>query len=483
MVDLGSHLPRPMAHGLSMPHARDQRAFWLGYDVTLALLVLAGAGDMPNRWGVANLVWLLAYLLAVLRILTLWPAFFRLLGRNWQYLVYPAVCAMSVVWSVARPTTLVGAVQITMTVLIASYLGWRFTPRQLLLLLFTTTLAGAVGSMLNLAAGVFQPVFSDVGGLLGIYTSKNMLGHYTLFAMLIALSLILSAPGEMPRLARWIAVPALVICAVAVVMSKSMTAVVLMPCYCGLILMLNRDRLPPALRHVTIMVMVALIALAPMLLTMAGIDPMAELFAATGKDATLTGRTELWAIASDLISQSPLTGYGYGAFWINERFAPQHFEVIRAGTVAPSFHNFFADVGIGTGLIGIIAILLLILTTLSRAFRAWRDSGTAMSACWLVLSILPINVGLVEPFLYRQHEFMLTWVIMLGVSLNEWRRRPQLDAGDAHDAPPGPIPDATPGQPRHDRPAAPHHQNRTAPHVPVPAFPPGAGCRGPETMT
>ena len=112
MVDLGSHLPRPMAHGLSMPHARDQRAFWLGYDVTLALLVLAGAGDMPNRWGVANLVWLLAYLLAVLRILTLWPAFFRLLGRNWQYLVYPAVCAMSVVWSVARPTTLVGAVQI-----------------------------------------------------------------------------------------------------------------------------------------------------------------------------------------------------------------------------------------------------------------------------------------------------------------------------------------------------------------------------------
>ena len=56
-----------------------------------------------------------------------------------------------------------------------------------------------------------------------------------------------------------------------------------------------------------------------------------------------------------------------------------------------------------------------------RAFRAWRDSGTAMSACWLVLSILPINVGLVEPFLYRQHEFMLSWMIMLGVSLGEWR--------------------------------------------------------------
>ena len=117
-----------------------------------------------------------------------------------------------------------------------------------MLLLFASTLAGAALSILNLATGAFQPVYSDVGGLLGIYTSKNMLGHYSLFALLIALSLMLSAPDEMPRPARWIAAPALVICALAVVLSKSMTAVVLMPCYAGLVLLLNRDRLPPALR-------------------------------------------------------------------------------------------------------------------------------------------------------------------------------------------------------------------------------------------
>ena len=421
MVGLAAAPPQGAAPGRLLHRERQQKAFWLGYDVTLALAVLAGAGDLPNRWGVASLVWLLAYTLAVLRIMMLWPAFFRLLGRNWHYLLYPAVCTASLVWSVSRATTLVGAVQITMSVLMACYLGWRFAPRHLVLLLFTTTLAGATFSMLNFALGVFQPVFSDVGGLLGIYTNKNMLGHYSLFALLIALSLILSTPAETSRLARWIAVPALFICVAAVILSKSMTAVVLMPCYSGLILLMNRERLPQSLRHLTLMAMVAIVALAPMLLTLAGIDPMAELFAATGKDATLTGRTELWAIASDLISHNPISGYGYGAFWVNERFAPQHFEVLRAGSSAPSFHNFIADVGVGTGLIGIAAILALILTTLSRAFRVWRASGSAMSVCWLVLSILPINVGLVEPFLYRQHEFMLSWMIMLGVSLGEWR--------------------------------------------------------------
>ena len=128
-------------------------------------------------------------------------------------------------------------------------------------------------------------------------------------------------------------------------------------------------------------------------------------FAATGKDATLTGhRTELWAIAYDLISHNPLTGYGYGAFWVNERFAPSISRSSRAGNrTRPRFpisrrcrrrqsgdrhwrHP------------------RLILTTLSRAFRAWRPAASAMSVCWLVLSILPSMSGWSSCSSYRQHE-------------------------------------------------------------------------------
>ena len=35
----------------------------------------------------------------------------------------------------------------------------------------------------------------------------------------------------------------------------------------------------------------------------------------------------------------------------------------------------------------------------------------------LILVLVPMNVGLLEPYLYRQHEFMLMWLVMLGVSI------------------------------------------------------------------
>ena len=56
-------------------------------------------------------------------------------------------------------------------------------------------------------------------------------------------------------------------------------------------------------------------------------------------------------------------------------------------------------------------------TVLSRALRHYRASGSALSVGCLILVLVPMNVGLLEPYLYRQHEFMLMWLVMLGVSI------------------------------------------------------------------
>lgn len=421
MVDLAGHHPGAWAPAPRVLRGTGQRLFWHLYDIGLAVALFTAAGDMPNRWGLTSALWLLIYGMTVLRVLSVWPAFFRLLARNWVYLIYPAVCALSLIWSLAWRATLVSSIQLTMTVMIACYLGWRFSPRHLVFLVFSTFFVASLGSVLNWSTGIFQPLYSNVGGLLGIYTNKNMLGHYSLFALLIAMNLALSTRDAVPAPLRAISPLAVALCAVLVVMSKSMTAIVLMPLYAGLVLLLNRRRLPGWSRHLAIMLIVPVVALAPLFLSLAGIDPLANLLAATGKDATLTGRTELWALAAQQIARAPLTGLGYGAVWVAPDFEALRFAVLRAGATAPSFHDFLADVGVGTGLLGIGAILATGLTTLARAFQAWRADGSSLSVCWLITALLPINVGLVEPYLYRQHEFMLSWVIMLGVSLGQRR--------------------------------------------------------------
>ena len=324
---------------------------------------------------------------------------------------------LSVVWSGSRGTTLTAGLQMAMTGLIALYIGWRFSPRQLVVAVCALVSLAAALSLAKWAAGVIQPVFSNVGGLLGIYTNKNMLGHYSQIAAIMALSILLMRPGQVPPVLRAMAPLAVAICAFAVLLSKSMTAVLLLPCYAGLMLLLNRKRLPPVLRHGAIGALVLLFSLAPLALAMLGIDPLVEIFRATGKDATLTGRTELWSIAYGLASEVPLTGYGFGAFWAMDQFESARFAVLQAGATAPSFHNFIADIMVGTGLLGLVAMASLIGTVLSRAARYYLASGSALSVCCLVTALMPINIGMGETYLYRRHEFMLTWLIMLAVSV------------------------------------------------------------------
>ncbi len=414
MVDLTAVLPLRAA---ARPIGAGQRAFWQVCDSCLLCLTIIAMADMPNRWGLAGAVWLLVYLLFLMRVAMMWRAYYRLIARNWTLLLYPAVCMLSVVWSGSRGTTLTAGVQMAMTGLIALYIGWRFSPRQLVVAVCALVSLAATLSLANWAAGVIQPVFSNVGGLLGIYTNKNMLGHYSQIAAIMALSILLMRPGQVAPVLRAMAPLAVAICAFAVLLSKSMTAVLLLPCYAGLMLLLNRKRLPPALRHGAIGALVLLFSLAPLALAMLGIDPLAEIFRATGKDATLTGRTELWSIAYGLASEVPLTGYGFGAFWAMDQFESARFAVLQAGATAPSFHNFIADIMVGTGLLGLFAMASLIGTVLSRAARYYLASGSALSVCCLVTALMPINIGMVETYLYRQHEFMLTWLIMLAVSV------------------------------------------------------------------
>ena len=91
-------------------------------------------------------------------------------------------------------------------------------------------------------------------------------------------------------------------------------------------------------------------------------DINAIVYRAAGRDATLTGRTELWEDIRQM-NVHPLIGTGYENFWLGDRLA---WLWSRHDWGPNQAHNGYLEVYINLGLIGLTLLLLFLLATLIR---------------------------------------------------------------------------------------------------------------------
>ncbi|HVY16469.1 MAG TPA: O-antigen ligase family protein [Rhodopila sp.] len=88
------------------------------------------------------------------------------------------------------------------------------------------------------------------------------------------------------------------------------------------------------------------------------------LFEALGKDATLTGRTEIWPYVIPEILKKPLLGWGLNGFWLLSN--PDAVEIDRALVwTVPEAHNGLLELLLQLGLVGTILVLVI----MYRSFR------------------------------------------------------------------------------------------------------------------
>jgi exopolysaccharide production protein ExoQ len=85
----------------------------------------------------------------------------------------------------------------------------------------------------------------------------------------------------------------------------------------------------------------------------------------SGKDSTLTGRTDLWRTGLTLISEKPFFGVGYRAFWVKgngpaEQLWAMFGEPSGAGF---NFHNTYISNAVELGLVGLSIEVILIYVT------------------------------------------------------------------------------------------------------------------------
>lgn len=413
-MTLSSPAPVP----LRRPAARRDLALptlWTVYDWATAFLAILASTDVLARFGLNSIVWLGVYGLVLLRLATVYEAAYRLVVQNLAYFAYPAACLASVLWSVSAKDSLVAAVQLTVTVLVATFIGARFSLRAICLLHLAATFIGCFLSLVNWATGVFGPIYAPAGGLLGVFTQKNQLGQRAMFAVLSGVALLLQ-PSRDPLL-KLVVAGALGVALFMLALSLSVTSILLLPTSVGLLMLLCAHRFPSTLVLAGAIAAVVLVALGPIGLALVGVDPVATLFAAFGKSSTLTGRTDIWAMAEDVIGRYPILGVGFSAFWESPRFANYAYLAQEiGGEGVAGFHNFILEIWAGTGVFGLAGIATMLVVTFCRIVALYRRTRSVMAAYAFAGTFGAIGLSLFFPNFYRQHEYLMMFVVMVGVA-------------------------------------------------------------------
>jgi len=102
-----------------------------------------------------------------------------------------------------------------------------------------------------------------------------------------------------------------------------------------------------------------------------------------GRDLTFTGRTDLW---NDLMSMagSPMSGYGYGSFWLGERMEKMWQMYWWHPNEA---HNGFIEIYLDLGIIGVIILGGIIISAFRSKMKEVDENMTLMSLRWTLLIV------------------------------------------------------------------------------------------------
>ncbi len=312
------------------------------------------------------------------------------LRREWPIVLVALWCVMSFAWSDYTSLTLRYGIQLVLTVTIAVAIGYRLAPMTFVKIVFATSAMGGLASLLLGRAR------SDGMGYLGIHASKNALADAS--SVLIIASLAVLVDRRLSMRWRLPALATMFLGAVLLVMGQSSGALVSTMAVIlvfGVIILLQR--LTPYMRLVAIALAVVLGAAITMLLSSLS-DELARLFLdVTGKDITLTGRTDLWVVAFGQIAERPLLGVGFQAFWVpGQPLAEQLWADFGiAGRSGFNFHNTPISNAVEIGILATAAQALIFIAA------AWACLG------WAIRSPSAASVFFA---LFMVRLFMLMWI-------------------------------------------------------------------------
>jgi exopolysaccharide production protein ExoQ len=335
---------------------------------------------------VTNCMWVLVYLTASWFLFTRCSVPWRLWKKPALLLLPVPVAVASLMWSEAPLLTFLRCGALIGTTVLALYLALRFSISEIIHFAGCALGLAAVGSLI---AAIIFPGFglgTDAyeGLWLGAFAQKNELGIMMSTAFLVYLFLFWHKQSV--RIL-WLGLSSL--CVLLIVKADSMTSLVIC-CVMPYLLWVSHKTLT---RTGSLAKRILYFGFPVVLLAAALALEFDRVLDAVGRSADLTGRTILWALASQAALEKPYVGHGYEAFWRGYEGTGGDIWT-QLGAYFYYSHNGFLEISLALGLVGLVAVLIALFLFGKSALRVMQTQKGLM-AMWpwaLLLYLLLSNI-------------------------------------------------------------------------------------------
>lgn len=315
--------------------------------------------------------------------------------------------AASYFWSIAPDLTLRRFPALGFTTLAGVALAARWRWRTLAEII---AVAMAIMAVVSFFLGALLPDMGRMqeifpGAWRGLWLEKNGLGN----TMVMATGVMVAAGVMVPERRRlWFALTAIPLA--LIILSTSKTALIVLVLSMASLAFVAMVKAGP-LRAVIVtwLAVVGVIAAALLIITQTEL-----FFELLGKDATLTGRTEIWSGVIEQMAGHPWRGFGYGAVWDDPSFTgPKAWIGHQAKFIPANAHSGWLEIYISLGLGGVILFAAWLAQVWGQALWASYTSASA----WLLMPFMTSYTVtmLSESISMNWHD--LRWILFVALAL------------------------------------------------------------------
>ncbi len=383
--------------------------------VVLSLTFFTGGLTVLVPYSMLTLIRYFIWVTVGIVICIQWKKSLFLVSRNILLCILTLIILLSFIWSLSPVFTLKDLREVLQMTMFALYFAMRFNfKEQVKLIAWTFT----IGILLSLFFALVIPSTGihgadHPGAWKGIYDYKNTFGSMMVLSSLAFFLL----PAEKPtyHLYKWTGFGASL---VMMVLSTSKSSLVISLFLIFMVWAYRNFQWQGKLSIVYVNIAVLIIGC----LATVGLTEWVSIVTGLGKDPTLTGRTIIWDVALTKLQESPLLGFGRGAFWApGSKYAIAAGRAVAVGFIPPHAHNGFIDLALDVGLIGLLLFLINFALTYFRALnKAYAAKNPEDAWPLAFLMFLAMN-NMTESYLLRLSN--IYWVLYITIALSLSQRR------------------------------------------------------------